>query len=72
MDHSIFRERRIASITVYASAALAEIGGCFAFRACLRFGKAVLWTVPGTAALVLFAVLPARINSDFAGRAQAD
>ncbi len=61
----------MTSMAVYAAAALAEIGGCFAFWAWLRLGRSALWTVPGVAALVLFAVSLTRIDSDFAGRAYA-
>ena len=55
----------------YAAAALAEIGGCFAFWAWLRLGRSALWVVPGIAALVLFAYLLTRIDAVFAGRAFA-
>ena len=47
----------MTSAAAYAAAALAEIGGCFAFWAGLRLGRTVLWTVLLLAALVLFAVL---------------
>ncbi|MBB1491932.1 YnfA family protein [Paracoccus sp. MC1854] len=56
---------------VYAVAALAEIAGCFAFWAWLRTGKSWLWALPGTASLLLFAVLLTRVPSDAAGRAFA-
>ena len=59
------------SFAIYAAAAVAEIGGCFAFWAWLRLGKSVLWVVPGMAALALFAYLLSRIDSAFAGRAYA-
>ena len=45
---------------LYFGAALAEIGGCFAFWAWLRLGKSIFWLVPGVLAL-----------ADFAGRAYA-
>lgn len=61
----------MTNVAVYTAAALAEIGGCFAFWAWLRLGKSVLWTVPGIAALIMFAVLLTRIDSGFAGRAYA-
>ena len=41
----------------YIAAAFAEIAGCFSFWAWLRLGKTPLWTVPGIAALALFAWL---------------
>lgn len=56
---------------LYIAAAVAEIGGCFAFWAWLRLGKNVLWAVPGLVALVVFAYLLTRIDSLFAGRAFA-
>ena len=59
------------SFAIYAAAALAEIGGCFAFWAWLRLGRSALWVVPGIAALVLFAYLLTRIDAAFAGRAFA-
>src|SRR3546814_9901336 len=34
------------SLPVYAAAALAEIGGCFAFWAWLRLGRSALWVAP--------------------------
>ena len=53
------------------AAALAEIGGCFAFWAWLRLSKSALWVLPGMAALALFAYLLTRVDSAFAGRAYA-
>jgi small multidrug resistance family-3 protein len=56
---------------IYIAAALAEIGGCFAFWAWLRLGKSVWWIAPGTASLLLFAYLLTLTPSDAAGRAFA-
>ncbi|MBB5054437.1 small multidrug resistance family-3 protein [Afipia massiliensis] len=56
---------------IYIAAALAEIGGCFAFWAWLRLGKSIAWTVPGTALLLLFAYLLTLVPTDAAGRAFA-
>jgi small multidrug resistance family-3 protein len=61
----------MSSILIYAAAAFAEIGGCFAFWAWLRLAKSPLWLVPGCASLVLFAFLLTRVDSDAAGRAYA-
>lgn len=61
----------MTSILVYIAAAFAEIAGCFAFWAWLRLGKSVLWLVPGTASLVLFAFFLTRVDAAFAGRAYA-
>ena len=56
---------------LYLLAALAEIAGCFAFWAWLRLGQSPLWLIPGLACLVGFAVLLARVDVAFAGRAYA-
>ncbi len=55
----------------YVAAAIAEIGGCFAFWAWLRLGRSALWVVPGMISLALFAYLLTRIDAVFAGRAYA-
>ena len=55
----------------YVAAALAEIAGCFAFWAWLRLDKSVLWLVPGTASLLLFACLLTLAEVGAAGRAYA-
>ena len=59
------------SLGIYALAALAEIGGCFAFWAWARLGRSAVWLVPGVAALVFFAVALTWIESAAAGRAYA-
>lgn len=56
---------------VYPAAALAEIGGCFAFWAWLRLGKSPVWLAPGVVLLMLFAWLLTRVDTDAAGRAYA-
>ena len=61
----------IVSALLYVAAAVAEIGGCFAFWAWLRLDRSPLWLIPGMLSLVLFAWLLTRIDSDFAGRAYA-
>jgi len=55
----------------YAAAAVAEIGGCFAFWAWLRLERSVFWTLPGLVSLIAFALLLTRIDAGFAGRAYA-
>ncbi len=55
----------------YFLAAMAEIGGCFAFWAWLRLGKSALLVLPGVVSLMVFAWLLTRIDSDAAGRAYA-
>jgi small multidrug resistance family-3 protein len=59
------------SALAFVLAALAEIGGCFAFWAWLRLGKSALWLVPGVASLCLFAWALTLVDSDHAGRAFA-
>jgi len=61
----------MTNLFFYLGAALAEIGGCFAFWAWLRLGKSALWLIPGVISLVIFALLLTRIETDFAGRAYA-
>jgi small multidrug resistance family-3 protein len=56
---------------IYASAALAEIAGCFAFWAWLKLDRSSLWLVPGIVSLALFAWLLTLVPSDAAGRAYA-
>lgn len=56
---------------IYALAALAEIGGCFAFWAWLRLGKTPWWAGAGTLSLIVFALLLTRIDASVAGRAFA-
>ncbi len=56
------------SFILYSAAAIAEIGGCFAFWAWLRLGRSVYWVLPGLLSLTVFALLLTRIESMFAGR----
>lgn len=56
------------SIFWYGLAAVAEIGGCFAFWAWLRLGKSALWVAPGIASLIVFAIALSQVNAAFAGR----
>jgi len=59
------------TILIYASAALAEIAGCFAFWAWLKLDRSALWLVPGIVSLALFAWLLTLVPSEAAGRAYA-
>ena len=59
------------SLGIYALAALAEIGGCFAFWAWARLGRSAVWLAPGVASLALFALALTWIESAAAGRAYA-
>ena len=56
---------------VYPLAALAEIGGCFAFWAWLKLDRSPVWLVPGLASLIAFAWLLTLVPSEAAGRAFA-
>jgi len=61
----------VNNIFWYLLAAVGEIAGCFSFWAWLRMSKSPLWTIPGMAALVLFALALTRIDTAHAGRAYA-
>jgi small multidrug resistance family-3 protein len=61
----------VLALPTYLLAAVAEIGGCFAFWAGLRLGKGPLWLLPGVASLALFAWALTRVDAAFAGRAYA-
>ena len=56
---------------VYVAAALAEIGGCFAFWGWMRGSVPMPWLAPGIALLIAFAWLLALVPTDAAGRAFA-
>ena len=58
----------MSRLSIYVAAAIAEIGGCFAFWAWLRLGRSAYWLMPGTFLLMIFAWLLTRIGADFAGR----
>jgi small multidrug resistance family-3 protein len=61
----------MTSLAALIGAAIAEIGGCFAFWAWLRLGRSVLWLIPGVASLVIFALLLTLVEAPAAGRAFA-
>ncbi|MBI1731239.1 MAG: YnfA family protein [Gammaproteobacteria bacterium] len=52
-------------------AALCEIGGCYCFWMWLRLQRDVLWVLPGTILLIVFALALTRVEAQFAGRAFA-
>lgn len=56
---------------VYVTAALAEIGGCFAVWAVMRLGAPPWWLVPGFLCLAAFAYLLTLVDVTAAGRAFA-
>ncbi|WP_370453439.1 hypothetical protein [Hyphomonas sp. GM-8P] len=57
----------ISTVAVYIGAAIAEIGGCFAFWAYFRLGRSIFWFVPGIVSLMVSAFLLIRIDGDYAG-----
>jgi small multidrug resistance family-3 protein len=59
------------TLAVYAIAALAEIGGCFAFWSWMRSGASIGWLVPGMASLALFGWVLTQAEPAAAGRAFA-
>jgi small multidrug resistance family-3 protein len=59
------------TVALYAAAAAAEIGGCYAFWAWLRLGKPAVWAVAGVASLIAFAWLLTLVEVEAAGRAYA-
>ena len=61
----------LTTLLTFATAAVAEIAGCFAFWAWLRQGKSIVWLAPGIVSLMLFAYLLTLAPSDHAGRAYA-
>lgn len=59
------------NLPIFFAAALAEIGGCFAFWAWFRLEKSPLWLIPGLLSLAVFAWLLTLSPSDQAGRTYA-
>ncbi len=60
-----------ATLVIYATAAVAEIAGCFAFWAWLRLHRSPLWLAPGLLSLVAFASVLTLVDSPAAGRTYA-
>lgn len=61
----------MVTIAIFVLTAVLEIAGCFAFWAWARQGASAFWLAPGVAALIGFAWLLTKIDTDFAGRAYA-
>lgn len=59
------------SVVLYLGAAIAEIGGCFAFWLWLRLDRSPWWLIAGIVSLVIFGVLLTRSEAAFAGRTYA-
>jgi small multidrug resistance family-3 protein len=60
-----------SNLLLFVGAAILEIAGCFAFWCWLRRGASPLVAVAGIASLTGFALVLARVESLFAGRAYA-
>ena len=60
-----------ANLLAFATAAVLEIAGCFAFWVWLRRGASPLVAVLGIASLIGFAIALTRVDTAFAGRAYA-
>ncbi len=61
----------MSTVYWYIVAAVAEISGCFAFWAWMRQGRSGWWVVPGLMSLTVFALVLAKSEAVFAGRAYA-
>jgi small multidrug resistance family-3 protein len=61
----------VKTITLYLIAAVAEIGGCYAFWMWLKLNRSPFWAAAGLGALIVFAWLLTRVDLAFAGRAYA-
>jgi small multidrug resistance family-3 protein len=59
------------NLLAFASAALLEIAGCFAFWMWLRQGRSSAIALLGVLSLVAFAAMLTRVDAAFAGRAYA-
>jgi small multidrug resistance family-3 protein len=59
------------NIALFFAAAIAEIGGCYAFWLWLRVNRAPAWAFVGVAGLIAFAWLLTQIDMAFASRAYA-
>ena len=69
--HSSAQQVWCKAMSIYLSyviAALAEIGGCFAFWSWYHSGKSAWWLAPGMVSLALFAYILALVPSEAAGR----
>jgi small multidrug resistance family-3 protein len=59
------------NIALFFVAAIAEIGGCYAFWLWLKLSRSPAWAALGVGALIIFAGILTRIDMAFAGRAYA-
>ena len=58
-------------LLIFFIAAVAEIAGCFSFWLWLKLEKSILWLIPGTLSLWLFAYFLTLIELQYAGRIYA-
>lgn len=56
---------------IFFGAALAEIAGCFSFWAWLKLKYSMVWLIPGTVFLWIFAYLLTWIEAAYAGKVYA-
>lgn len=61
----------ITNLVAFATAAILEIAGCFAFWAWLRRGASPFVAALGVGSLIGFAIVLTRVDAAFAGRAYA-
>lgn len=61
----------LRTLLAFGVAAVCEIAGCFTAWMWLRLDRSPLWLLPGTAALVVFALALTQVETAFAGRAFA-
>ena len=61
----------LRTFLAFGLAAVCEIAGCFTAWMWLRLDRSPLWLLPGTAALVVFALALTQVEAAFAGRAFA-
>ena len=59
------------TLGLFLLAALGEISGCYTFWAWLRLGKSILWIIPGSFALIVFAAALTQVDASNAGRVYA-
>ena len=59
------------NVALYIVAAVAEIGGCYAFWLWLKLDRSPAWAGVGVGSLILFAWVLTRVDMAFAGRAYA-
>jgi small multidrug resistance family-3 protein len=59
------------NVALFVAAAIAEIGGCYAFWLWLKLNRSPVWGAVGVGSLIVFAWLLTRLDLAFAGRTYA-